>query len=288
MSNMESTSLAPGMSPRQNPLSEEQFAGYVRKQSISSRESLDAGLTIKTREGDIVTLQSNTYSEFNSFAYDSKGVLENGSGTAMTTQSIREITLRSGESFSFSVQGDLSEEELKDIEAIVKGIDEVISEVAQGDMDDAIAKALSMGGYDTVSEYSADISYQKSYTMRSQVQEQVINAIPEAYRQPEKSIPETSFKDLFTKDKSMIDFERLLEKILEELEKHEEKLVGKAQKPIDKLFRHHLHGLKNDEGEKSPVFLAIESARKQIEAGIEKMMEKMAKGMFEDHFSAFS
>ncbi len=288
MSSMETNSLSPGMSPRQNALSDEQFAGYVRKQSISARESLDAGLTIKTREGDIVTLESNTYSELDSFAYDSKGILATESGTAMSAQSIREITLRSGESFSFSVQGDLSAQELEDIEAIVKGIDGVISEVAEGDMDDAVAKALSMGGYDTISEYSADISYQRSYAVRSQVQEQNINAIPEAYRQPKEEVAETSFKDFFTETNSMIDFEGLLEKVLDELEKHEEKLVGKAQKPIDKLFKHHLDNLEKEKEDGSHVFRAVENARKQIEAGIEKMMEKMAKGIFEDHFSAFS
>jgi hypothetical protein len=287
MSNMESTSLSPGMSPRQNPLSDEQFAGYVRKQSISSHESLDAGLTIKTHQGDIVTLHSNTYSEFDSFAYDSKGVLANESGTAMSTQSIREITLRSGDSFSFSVQGDLSAEELEDIEAIVKGIDGVISEVAQGDMDDAVAKAMAMGGYDTVSEYSADISYQKSYAMRSQ-QEQTTNAIPKAYRQPKHELPETSFKELFSKKYSMSDFERMLEKMVEKLEKHEEKLVGTAKNPIDKLFGHHLKNLENDKGEESQIFSDIKKARKQIEHGIEKMMNKMIKGMFENPFSAFS
>ena len=52
---------------------------------------------------------------------------------------------------------------------IVKGIDEIISEMAEGDMDGAIVKALSMGDYDTVSMYSADISHEKFYSVRSEV-----------------------------------------------------------------------------------------------------------------------
>ncbi len=44
----------------QNALSDAQFSSYVRKQSFHAYESLDAGLTIKTKEGDIVTLTSNS------------------------------------------------------------------------------------------------------------------------------------------------------------------------------------------------------------------------------------
>ncbi|MCK5350629.1 MAG: hypothetical protein KAJ25_14625, partial [Desulfobacula sp.] len=128
MSTIPNLPLTAGLLPRQNTLPDARFSSYIQKQSLSAYESLDAGLTIQTKEGDLVTLTSNTYSEFDAFMYDSKGVLQTETGKAVVTQNIREITLTSGESFSFSVVGDLSEEELGDIEAIVKGIDQVIAQ----------------------------------------------------------------------------------------------------------------------------------------------------------------
>lgn len=253
MSSIQSQAASAGVSPRQNALSDSQFSSYVKKQSLSAYESLDAGLTIKTKEGDLVTLTSSSYSKLDAFLYNSKGVLQTDAGKVTATQNQREITLTSGDSFTFSVEGDLSEQELGDIEAIVKGIDEVISQMAGGNMDDAVAKALSMGGYDTVSMYAADITYQKSYQMTSEVQAETMKNV-----------------------------DNYVEKMAERLAAHDDKLVGKAQKPVDTLFRHHLRNMRENNGEEKSIYNAIENARKQME----KMFEKMTENRFKNQFSA--
>ncbi|MCP3875824.1 MAG: hypothetical protein GY699_22060 [Desulfobacteraceae bacterium] len=294
MSIIQSQSLAAGSSTQQRALSDSQFSSYVRKQSLSTYESLDAGLTIKTKEGDLVTLTSNSYSEMDAFMYNSKGVLQTESGTAMVSQNYREITLKSGDSFSFSVVGDLSEEELEDIEAIVKGIDEIISEMAKGDMDDAVATAISMGGYDSVSMYSADISYQKSYAMESEIQAETIEAKPPPEQQilpeEESAIPDARMPfpengaPKRHKENSIKNINNFIEKMADKLEKAEEKLVDKAQKPIDKLFRKHLKDIEDeDKPEKNSSYKAIANAQKQIE----KMIDKMVGKIFKDNLSAF-
>ena len=133
------------------------FTGRSARTGVNSYESMDAGLTIKTREGDIVTLSSSQYSEFSANEYSSQGEVRTPEGSARLSTHTREITLSSGEAFSFSVQGDLNEQELADIAAIVQGVDGIISEMVQGDMDAAVANALNMGPYDSVSMYAADI-----------------------------------------------------------------------------------------------------------------------------------
>ncbi len=212
--------------PRQNALQDAQFSNTVKKQSLSAYESLDAGLTIKTKEGDLVTLTSNTHAGLDAFMYNGKGIVETGSGSAVVTQNQREITLTSGESFSFSVVGDLSEQELTDIESIVKGIDEVIAEMAEGDMDDALDKALSMGGYDTVSMYSADITYQRSYSTHN------IN--------------------------------RFVEQMARQLETHEDRLVEKARQPIDRLFKQQMREMRQNNREETPAYTVMHEVRQQI------------------------
>ena len=140
------------------------FSGSMSRQDISSYRSMDAGLTIKTREGDIVTLSTSQFSSLNAHEYNSQGRMETQDGQVTANYSERSIELASGQTFSFSVEGDLNEQELADIESIVSGIDGIVYQMAEGDMDEAVALALSMGSYDSVSMYEADITVTRGYS----------------------------------------------------------------------------------------------------------------------------
>lgn len=295
MTSIQSQSLAAGSSSRQNALSDSQFSSYVKKQSYSAYESLDAGLTIKTKEGDLVTLSSNSYSKLDAFMYNSKGILQTETGKVAVTQNQREITLASGESFSFSVEGNLSEEELQDIESIVKGIDEIISEMAEGDMDDAVATALSMGGYDSIAAYAADITYEKSYAMTSEIQAKTIEPASESVSEPAmlpqgenaapakmEPFPENR-RPWKNQNNSIENLDKFVEKMGERIEKLDEKLMEKAQKPIDKLFRHHLGNMKENRGEERSLYNAVENAGNRVD----KMIDKITGKLFKDQLSAF-
>ncbi len=294
MSNISSQFTPASLSSRQNALSDAQLSSYVKEQSLSASESLNAGLTIKTKEGDLVTLTSGSYSQFDAYSYNSKGIVQNEQGTAVVKQNYREVTLTSGESFSFSVQGDLNEEELEDIEAIVKGIDEVISEMTAGDMEEAVATAMSMGGYDTVSAYSADISYAKSYTAQTRVEAQTQNfeTLPENDASPEQETPIPALEPFpensrpwKKKNFSLKNIDKFVEKMAEKLENQEEKLAGPAKDPIDKLFDHHRGKAKGrGRGKNHSEFNMIAQAQKQID----KLIDKLTSRAFENQFSAFS
>ncbi|CCK78838.1 hypothetical protein [Desulfobacula toluolica] len=290
MSIIQGRSLSAEPSRRQNSLYDQQFSTYARKQSFSASESLDAGLTIKTREGDLVTLTSNSYSGLDASMYNSKGVMKTDSGTAMITQNQREITLTSGESFSFFVTGDLSEEELEDINTIVKDMDEIISKMAHGDMDDAVAKAVSMGDYDTVSMYSADITYKKSYEMRSETRTETVNTIPGNGNFQKEEMPVPSLKEFMPENQGaenrennfFKNIDKFVEKMMDKLEAHEKKQVVKAQKAIDQLFRHHLKDVKINHSEDPSRYTAIETAGKQINT----MLDQMSGILFKEQVSA--
>ena len=304
MSNIPSQFSPAGFSSRQNALSDAQFSSYIRQQSLTAQESMNAGLTIKTREGDIVTLTSNSYAQLDAYSYNSKGIIETDQGTAVVKQNHREITLTSGDSFSFSVVGDLNEDELKDIEAIVKDIDEIIAQMAKGDMDDAVAKAMTMGGYDTVSAYSADITYEKSYarTTQTQAQTQTLeqpqtdsatpieenNVLPEQ----EKLIPSMepfpeNTRPWKNKSQSIKNFDKFIEKMTQKIEEIEDKKLEKVKDPIDKLFGHHLENTRKNHHQKNSQnhheFNGIKEAREQVKEFIEQMTSQT----FERQFSAF-
>jgi hypothetical protein len=271
------------------------FSGYVKKQSVSAYESLDAGLTIKTREGDLVTLTSSTFARFDASMYNSRGVMQTGSDAVSLAENHRQITLSSGDSFSFSVVGDLSDEELEDIENIVKGIDDIISRMGKGNLNGAVSKAMSMAmeNYDTVAMYQADITYQRSYAVNSELTS-VDRDVPDTRLsspgpEPEILPREDSTAPPFVaqpypenhspkgeKSNSIRDINRFVEKMVDQLAEHDDKTIQKAEKPLDKLFMHHMKKIGKGAGrggKKDPAYAALETARNTISQVITQMTE---------------
>lgn len=255
-----------------------QAAAYVREQSVNFREKLDTNLVLETKDGDKVTLASNSYSQMSASLYDSRGIIQTDSGFAAAGMSQREITLASGQSFSFTVEGQLSEEEFKDIESLLAGLDGVIAEMKEGDMEDAFGQALGLGGYDTVSNFTADIRYEQAYVMESAMAAAALQTHPAgsefsgqadlAGLLPEAAAEQTGAAG--NKYGHLEGFDKFFEKLASQLEKHEDRIIGLAQNPINQLFKHHLHEMKDDES--GGPYTVIETAMEDINALIDEMM----------------
>ncbi|MBU0970263.1 MAG: hypothetical protein KKC20_06425 [Proteobacteria bacterium] len=258
-----------GLSGGRGNLQNAQFSGNLRKMSANAHESLDTGLTIKTREGDVVTLSSKSFSELNAFEYTSRGQIRSDSGSAQMNRHIREITLTTGERFSFSVQGDLNEQELADIEAIVKGVDTIAGEMVRGDMGKAMEKAMSMGSYDSVSMYSADISYQRSYAVSQETSSVSHGRLPSSAR-------DTGILDGAKQVASLVD------QMARFLEKQDEKLLAKAQHPLAALFDQLLKNQEDADETKTPAYEALKSAGEQLDQVINDMLKTAFKTSLND------
>ncbi len=85
------------LSSRHNSLADFRSSTYVREQSFRSHESFETGLVLQTKEGDQVTLSSNSFSQLDALTYDSKGVVKTESEISVFSQSQREIRLASGQ-----------------------------------------------------------------------------------------------------------------------------------------------------------------------------------------------
>jgi len=272
-----------------NLLPEEEYsANLVQKQAVKTSESLTAGLTIKTREGDMVTINSNSFSKAESFLYNQQGILQSEDGFIRTSINYKEVTLKSGESFTFSVKGDLNEQEIEDIAQIIKDIDEIISEMAQGDMKDAVSKALLMGGYESVAAYSADLTYSRSYEMASyQSASQSYEATPAMVEDrpgvSRKAIGQKG-RDRHGKAHKIYNADDFMEKMAKKLEKRESKLLENAVKPIDKIFEHHLNELKKEDILPSTAYKSLNEARKNLEEMINQMVSSAFQENVEDFF----
>ncbi len=248
-----------------------QFSGRSSQLSVNSYESLDAGLTIKTREGDIVTLSTSRFSEMNANEYNSQGQIETQNGSMSASRQTRELTLTTGELFSFSVQGDLNEQELADIESIIKGVDGIIGEMAEGDMDDAVAKAMAMGSYDSVSMYEADITVQRSYAVQSETRSAESGRLPQSPRLPR--VPLAPGLDYQKPAASSF-----VDQVAQLLEAQKEEALAQAQQPLSQLFAHYLKDKDIDEETQEPKYKALEAASKDIN----QLINDMVKDIFKD------
>ncbi len=232
------------------------FSYQTQKQSVQAHESLRASLTIQTREGDMVTLSSNKFSEFSAFEYTRKGEIQSQRGTALVSHHRREITLTTGEQFSFSVQGDLNEQELSDIEAIVKGIDRIMAEMVQGDMEEAIEKALSMGSYTSVSMYSADISHERSYAVSQETRSASQGILPDQVSDQARAR---------TRGQSPKAVDHFFDKMARLLEKQEEKMLAKARLPLASLFEKYLQKSEDTHGKNFQEEASLKTLAQQID-----------------------
>ncbi|MCF8045721.1 MAG: hypothetical protein K9J83_07655 [Desulfarculaceae bacterium] len=196
---------------------------------VSASRDIDSQIMIKTKEGDVVTLSSNSSYDFESIRYDREGRIrnENGSG-ADSSMSYRKMTLAAGESFEFSVKGDLSEEELDDIQQIVSDIDGILEQMTEGDMKEAVGLAMEMGGYDSVARLSADLSVKQSY--RAVSQSSLAQYAESHSRAPEHETESASLFDRAGK---------IAEKVREQLEDVEEQLRERSRQPLEQLFAKH-------------------------------------------------
>ena len=210
---------------------------------VSASRDIDSEIMIKTKEGDVVTLSSKSFHDFESILYDREGRVQNADGSAAKTSlSYRRMTLSAGESFEFTVKGDLSKEELDDIEEIVSDIDGVLEQMTEGDMKDAVGLAMEMGGYDSVARLSADLSVEQTY--RSVSQSSLTQYAVSHSRAPERQTGSVSLFDRAGK---------IAEMVKERLENVEEQLRERSRQPVEQLFARHADRLRrNRETAESP------------------------------------
>ncbi len=247
----------------------------VSKESMSASESRNLNLNIMTKEGDVVSLSKDSFMDFSSLSYDKSGSISSGNKNAALNFSSRSMTLASGSSFTFSVQGDLSESELDDIESLVDSLDEIMYEMASGKMDKAFDMALGMDEFESFSEYSADLNYASAFNYEQQ-------SAWSSNSQYDKGISSglSGFEELAGEDADSSNM--LLEMMMEAMDKLAEKediMPKNIQKPVDQLFSHHINELKTDNDGKEPkndMIQLFEQAQQGMKDNFNRIMQSMS------------
>ena len=172
----------------------------------------------------------------------------------------------SGKSFSFAVEGDLDQNELKDLSTMLRGIDKIVSEVVSGDMDGAVNKAQKLTGYDSFSAYSVDISYEAYYAASSSTAAMASESsgqyLPEQDGENKELAPPSA--------PQFPSFDNFFGSLMEELNKYGEDLLASAKNPLNQLFKHHLGELEDDTP--SSVADMVEKAMNQVDSFLDKIL----------------
>ncbi len=148
-------------------------------------------LTLYTAEGDKVTLSSFSSLDAGYTTYTSQGMTD---GRVRQTEGMAAY-FSTEFAYQLSVEGDLSKDELKDIQKAFKTIGKMAGDFFSGNTGKAIERATKLSGFDTISSFEAVLHYERSASMEYARTTEVIAApasepveqIPQAPATPEET-----------------------------------------------------------------------------------------------------
>lgn len=145
----------------------------VSAQAVQVSQATTADYNIVTKEGDKVTISGSSRYDLAYSTYNASGRL-NDQSVSLSGES---FSLSASREFNIQVEGDLSEEELRDIRKLIKGSKEVLRDFMRGDVDEAFEDTLKLGKLDTLASFQADLTISRSIAV-SQVTAQSPITLP--------------------------------------------------------------------------------------------------------------
>ena len=128
-------------------------------EAMSQRSAADISFT--TAEGDVVTI-SNYQEQAYALASEKLSTpLQQGMNFTASVLNVNASSL--------SVQGDLNEEELADIQNLMVDLSSIAEQFFNGNLGEAMDQAMNIGDMGSISQLSASFSYQASWSASSQI-----------------------------------------------------------------------------------------------------------------------
>lgn len=243
-------------------------SSYSGRQStqVSASQQQNKDITIFTEEGDKVTIsydqQSQAfYSNCSGFSHQKiSGSYDNyaidGNKYAMFQD--EKFEYDNSRYFSMSVDGDLNEQELKDVRKTIRKIDKIMTNLLNGgDISEGVAKALKLVNLDSISGLTANYSYENAISIEQTTVEEVSTYSKEGLAENVTPVINNEFDYI----------KNLIDEMVKSVRNSGVK-PSKTINPIKKVFSHLLKDLSEKKHQNQP---KIDLAR-QIE---EKLIEKI-------------
>lgn len=140
-------------------------ASQTQLAAISTSRSLD--LNLVTEEGDKVTLSMDA--QASAIYFDSTSVSMADNGDYRYSRS--ELAAGSSQyNLSLTIEGDLSEEEQREIRKVIKTLSKMMDRLAAGNVQPDVAVANKLSGLDTIAGLDAHLSYERQVVVARQTE----------------------------------------------------------------------------------------------------------------------
>lgn len=132
--------------------------------AVAVSNDFEGRLSVTTAEGDKITLAADLEYDFRAVAYSSK--LQTDNGTVDVNATSVEASLK--REFGVTVEGDLNEQELHDLEKLFRKVSSIFRKFISGDDEEALAKASKLaerlGRLETLSSLDLSVNVERSVT----------------------------------------------------------------------------------------------------------------------------
>ena len=133
--------------------------------AITAAADLTGRLSVTTAEGDKITLTADFEARFQALNY--QGQIQTDAGTAQVSAKSIEASL--SKQYGVTVEGDLNEQELNDLEKLFRKVSGIFNKYFRGQDDEALAKTAKLadkfGGLSSLSSLDLSVSIERSVTV---------------------------------------------------------------------------------------------------------------------------
>ena len=199
----------------------------TNRSNLIDRKSADIDLV--TAEGDKVTISLDSLYEESYSSYNSRGYT-NGMITQTQMQTFHSLSNRE---MSITVEGDLNQEELADIQQVLGKIESLANDFFSGEIDEAVAQAVQFDDMGSIVNLQANLDHSYGMSVEQQYMAQTMNTPeepPEAIIKDTNSITGDSVRTLVDE----------MTRAVGESKVKPEKMAKALPKFIDRLFDKHL------------------------------------------------
>ncbi len=133
--------------------------------AVSAAADLSGRLSVTTAEGDKITLTADVEARYRAVNYQAKA--ETDQGTVEVAATSVEASLK--KQYGVTVEGDLNEQELHDLEKLFRKVDNIFRQYFRGQDDDALARTAKLadkfGGLSSLSSLDLSVNVERSVTV---------------------------------------------------------------------------------------------------------------------------
>jgi hypothetical protein len=229
--------------------------------SASSRTTLNASanaaISLVTADGDKVTLSGSSALLATHTTYDYLGRIE-GQALAAHAESLQ---ISSTSEFAVTVEGELDQEELADINKLLDAIKATAAGVFSGKSDGLLKSFADLGELDSIASFDAALNYSRTASAERAI------SIASASEAPADDAAETAPTNRLSEPRNTRPFLNKLAQLARRLE--DDKVLDKLPKRFTHLFKKLAHNLALDEHEQNLTDrIAAEHAKRR--SGLER------------------